>query len=49
MLDDPRALVNHYLAALAYRSAKALRDAPPGFGTFSAAMTCDRRPSSCAT
>ncbi len=36
MLDDPRALLTHYLAALAYRTRKALRDAPPGFGTFSA-------------
>jgi hypothetical protein len=31
-----RALLRHFLAALAYRTQKALRDAPPGFGTFSA-------------
>lgn len=31
-----RALLCHFLAALAYRTQKALRDAPPGFATFDA-------------
>ena len=31
-----RALLRHFLAALAYRTQKALRGAPPGFGTFAA-------------
>ncbi len=35
-MADPRALLTHFLAALAYRTQKALRDAPPSFGTFSA-------------
>jgi hypothetical protein len=30
-------MVRHLLAALAYRTQKALRDAPPGFGEFRAA------------
>jgi len=34
MPDDRRALLRHFLAALAYRTQKALRDAPPGFGDF---------------
>jgi len=29
-------MLRHFLAALAYRTQKALRDAPPGFGDFSA-------------
>lgn len=29
-----RALVSHFLAAIAYRTQKALRDAPPGFQDF---------------
>ena len=36
MLDAQRALLTHFLAALAYRTQKALRDAPPDFGTFEA-------------
>ena len=31
-----RELLRHFLAALAYRTQKALRDAPPGFGSFRA-------------
>jgi len=34
--DPKRALLRHFLAALAYRTQKALRDAPPSFGTFQA-------------
>ena len=34
-MDDKRALLLHFLAALAYRTQKALRGAPPGFGAFS--------------
>jgi hypothetical protein len=35
--DEKRALLRHFLAALAYRTQKALRDAPPDFGIFRAA------------
>ncbi len=33
-MDDKRALLIHFLAALAYRTQKALRDAPADFGSF---------------
>jgi hypothetical protein len=33
-MDDQRALLRHFLAALAYRTQKALRGAPPEFATF---------------
>lgn len=33
-MNDKRALLNHFLAALAYRTQKALRDAPADFGSF---------------
>jgi len=33
-MDDKRKLLNHFLAALAYRTQKALRDAPKDFGSF---------------
>jgi len=33
-MDDKRVLLKHFLAALAYRTQKALRDAPPEFGSF---------------
>lgn len=33
-MDDKRALLRHFLAALAYRTQKALRDAPEDFGSF---------------
>jgi hypothetical protein len=36
-MDDKRALLKHFLAALAYRTQKALRGAPPEFGSFRAA------------
>ena len=36
-MDDKRALLRHFLAALAYRTQKALRDAPDGFSSFRAA------------
>lgn len=35
-MDDRRKLLNHFLAALAYRTQKALRDAPDDFGSFQA-------------
>jgi hypothetical protein len=35
MIGPDRALLRHLLATLAYRAAKVLRDAPPGFATFS--------------
>jgi hypothetical protein len=36
-MDDRRILLRHFLAALAYRTQKALRGAPPGFSAFRAA------------
>ncbi|HEV2707195.1 MAG TPA: hypothetical protein VGV59_14840 [Pyrinomonadaceae bacterium] len=36
-MDDKRALLRHFLAALAYRTQKALRDAPDSFAAFRAA------------
>jgi hypothetical protein len=33
-MEDKRKLLNHFLAALAYRTQKALRDAPEDFGSF---------------
>lgn len=33
-MEDKRRLLIHFLAALAYRTQKALRDAPQGFGSF---------------
>jgi hypothetical protein len=36
-MDEKRKLLSHFLAALAYRTQKALRDAPRGFATFRAA------------
>ena len=35
-MDDKRSLLRHFLAALAYRTQKALRDAPEEFGDFRA-------------
>jgi hypothetical protein len=35
-MDAKRKLLNHFLAALAYRTQKALRDAPADFGSFRA-------------
>ena len=35
-MNDKRALLRHFLAALAYRTQKALRGAPPEFGSFQA-------------
>jgi hypothetical protein len=37
LMTDKRALLAHFLAALAYRTQKALRGAPPDFGDFRAA------------
>ena len=34
-IDDKREMLRHFLAALAYRTQKALRDAPAAFGEFS--------------
>ncbi len=36
-MDDRRELLRHFLAALAYRTQKALRGAPADFGSFCAA------------
>jgi len=36
-MDEKKALLIHYLAALAYRTQKALRGAPPEFASFRAA------------
>ena len=33
-MEDKRKLLNHFLAALAYRTQKALREAPEDFGSF---------------
>ena len=38
-MDDKRALLRHFLAALAYRTQKALRGAPDSFSSFRAAPT----------
>ena len=35
-MDDKRAMLRHFLAAIAYRTQKAVRDAPASFGTFEA-------------
>lgn len=35
-MDEKRAMLRHFLAAIAYRTQKALRDAPGSFGTFEA-------------
>jgi hypothetical protein len=35
-MDDKRAMLRHFLAALAYRTQKALRGAPPDFADFHA-------------
>lgn len=35
-MDEKRAMLRHFLAALAYRTQKALRDAPPWFALFDA-------------
>jgi hypothetical protein len=35
-LDEKRQMLRHFLGALAYRTQKALRGAPPEFGSFSA-------------
>ena len=37
-MDEKRAMLKHFLAALAYRTQKALRDAPKEFADFSAGM-----------
>jgi hypothetical protein len=34
VISESRQLLRHFLAALAYRTQKALRDAPPSFGEF---------------
>lgn len=36
-MDDKGSLLRHFLGAIAYRTQKALRDAPPGFEQFRAA------------
>jgi len=35
-VDETNTLLHHFLATLAYRTQKALREAPPGFGHFRA-------------
>ena len=42
-MDDKRAMLLHFLAALAYRSQKALRGAPASFGAFEAGNQAIRR------
>jgi hypothetical protein len=42
-LDTPRVVVRHLVATLAYRAAKVLRNAPPGFGAATFGST-SRRP-----
>lgn len=37
-MTESRVLLRHFLAALAYRTQKALRGAPPGFGSFRAGV-----------
>ena len=37
-MDEQRGLLRHFLAALAYRTQKALRGAPPEFATFAAGV-----------
>ncbi|WP_263367228.1 hypothetical protein [Edaphobacter bradus] len=37
-MDEKRMMLRHFLAALAYRTQKALRDAPEGFGDFKAGL-----------
>ena len=37
-MDDRRTLLKHFLAALAYRTKKALRGAPPDFSAFRVAL-----------
>ena len=37
--DGARGLLRHVVATVAYRAAKAVRDAPPGFATFRAGST----------
>ncbi len=37
-MDDKRAMLRHFLGALAYRTQKALRNAPPEFGDFKAGL-----------
>jgi len=37
-MDEQRRLLKHFLAALAYRTQKALRDAPPDFPEFRAPL-----------
>jgi hypothetical protein len=37
-MDEKQELLRHFLAALAYRTQKALRDAPADFGSFRAAV-----------
>jgi len=36
MMNDKRAMLRHFLAAIAYRTQKAVRGAPSSFGTFEA-------------
>jgi hypothetical protein len=38
-MDPKRALLRHTCSTVAYRAAKALRDAPPGFATFKVGET----------
>lgn len=38
-MDEKREFLRHILATVAYRGGKAVRDAPPGFASFSAGET----------
>lgn len=48
-MNDKRTLLRHFLAALAYRTQKALRDAPADFGDFAQHLELAPPRSSCAT
>jgi hypothetical protein len=38
-MDDPRTMLRHLLAVIAYRASKSVRGAPAGFATFRASTT----------
>jgi len=46
-MNEKRAILRHFLAALAYRTQKAVRDAPDSFGAFQAGHASVRRIDRC--
>ena len=48
-MDEKRQVLRHFLAALAYRTQKALRDAPPDFGASARRPESALRQSWCVT